>query len=365
MNSRGVDDPLFRAVDADDFVARGDAANDFRHVREAGLIRIRMKLPANIKLVDPSSCQTAGAPAPCETAETYAVSSATFTDVWRGVPSVTNLALTGADPNASSWPRGPNVNGGYQLDGRVDTLENQAKAAFRDHAQVTTMPADAQVEDLVAYEQGLKGPDEPPLDALQTEGKAIFKRACTQCHGGPGLSTSLHDATQDIVRYFDDLADCPRSVDTVSPPRWTFDACAPGLERDRQTYEISFADGFKRRRTTTDPGRALLTGYVVSSVPGPGGTCAHAPCGQEFQDDCRSWTSRRCTASARRRRTFTTTARRRWRTSPSTTRRFSSASRRCFRLRSFRRRSRPTGSTPTARTSPSERAALVAYLKTL
>ena len=138
MSTTGIDDPLFRPIDADDFDTNGANASDYSNLRQNGLVRVRLPLPANIKLVDPASCSTGGVAAPCDTAATYAVSNATTTDVWRLVPSVFNVKLTGYDPQTRVWPRGPDPQGGYQLDGRVDTLQSQALGAFQNHAQVTT-----------------------------------------------------------------------------------------------------------------------------------------------------------------------------------------------------------------------------------
>ena len=134
MSSSGHDDPLFRPIDADDYVSRGESANDYSNLRQNGLIRVRLPLPTNIRLVDPLSCLTAGVPAPCDTATTYGVSAATFADVWRAVPSILNVSLSGSDPKGPIWPRGPNRQGGYQLDGRVATLQEQADGALVNHA---------------------------------------------------------------------------------------------------------------------------------------------------------------------------------------------------------------------------------------
>ncbi len=154
----GVDDPLFRPLDADDFDTNGAAASDYSNLRQNGLIRVRLALPANIKLVDPASCLTDGVAAPCDTATTYAVSTATFTDVWRTVPSVFNVKLTGHDSQTAAWPRGPNPQGGYQLDGREDTLQDQALGALQNHAQVTTNPDQGTLDDIAAYETTLLSP---------------------------------------------------------------------------------------------------------------------------------------------------------------------------------------------------------------
>ena len=77
-----ADDPLFRPIDADDFRINGENASDFSNLRQNGLVRITFPLPANIKLIDPA---------------TNVPSSETFVDVWRMVPSVNDVALTGAD----------------------------------------------------------------------------------------------------------------------------------------------------------------------------------------------------------------------------------------------------------------------------
>jgi len=284
MSTSGVDDPLFRPIDADDFVANGQSASDYSNLRQNGLIRVRMPLPPNIKVVDPSSCMTEGAPAPCDTATAYAVSTATFTDVWRSVPTVLNVSVSGSDSQPSVWQRGPNPQGGYQLDGRFDTLQNQALGAFRGHAQVMVDPSAAILDDIAAYESGLFASPEPLLSDLETKGKAVFDRACGTCHSGPGMSSPTTGAQQ-FIRFHDVFTACPHPVDDVSPPRWNFAPCGPELARNEQTYEISFADGFKMRRTTSDPGRALLTGFVFSDTPAADGSCGHAPCGPAHLDD--------------------------------------------------------------------------------
>jgi cytochrome c peroxidase len=64
----------------------------------------------------------------------------------------------------------------------------------------------------------------------------------------------------------------------MTPARFVFAACPPQLARNARTYEITLSlptssptgvlpVGTKIRRTSSDPGRALLTGFVG----GPGG----------------------------------------------------------------------------------------------
>jgi cytochrome c peroxidase len=99
---------------------------------------------------------------------------------------------------------------------------------------------------------------DPPLNALEQQGKVVFARSCAQCHGGPGQST----AQAPVVRMHDISSQCPRPVDTVAPARFNFAPCPPRLARNARTYEITMANGTKVRRTSSDPGRALLTGFV-------------------------------------------------------------------------------------------------------
>ena len=131
-----ADDPLFRAIDADDFRTHGPNASDFTSLRKNGLIRIVLPLPANVRLIDPSTSQP---------------SAETTVDVWRAVPSVDNVALTGPDGHVFVT-RGPNAGGGYQLDARIATLQDQALAAFLNHAQVQRTPTQRTLDDLAAFE---------------------------------------------------------------------------------------------------------------------------------------------------------------------------------------------------------------------
>lgn len=297
------DDPLFRAVDADDFVTAGNDANSFTNLVENGLIRIRFDLPPNVKLVDPASCKAADGttPAPCQTAAFYSVSSETFTDVWRSVPSINGVGMTGPDGQLPEWPRGVNRRGGYQLDARVDTLQNQALGAFHAHAQFVNEPRQKTLDAIAVFEQSLPLPAGAAITpgSLEEQGQAVFNRACATCHGGPagnltGVGMPVGVGTPHN-RFHDVSTICPRPVDAANPPRWNFAAAFAGANRPdpcatvgrtARTYEVTFADGFKFRRTTTDPGRFLKTGFIFSAgPPAPGGVCAHPPCGPGPGDD--------------------------------------------------------------------------------
>jgi cytochrome c peroxidase len=274
-----ADDPLFRPIDADDFRINGDQATDFSNLRQNGLVRITFPLPPNLRLIDPA---------------TNAPSAETFVDVWRSVPTVNDVALTGPDAGIA-WPRGPNTTGGYQLDARRATLQEQALGALTDHAQARIEPPQQLLDDLASFQRvlftnrrvsaladalregtmPLPDPDRP-LNPLEEQGKVVFERACGQCHGGPGQSTP--QATPQappgpVVRFHPIASQCPRPVDAVTPARWNFKPCAPQLARNARTYEIVLSVptvtpggilpvGAKMRRTSSDPGRALMTGFV-------------------------------------------------------------------------------------------------------
>ena len=172
-------------------------------------------------------------------------------------------------------PNGPNRQGGYQHDARFATLQEQARSAFLAHAEMMAEPPTLLLDDLAAFQQALFSsrrvrrlaeailsgstfPDpDPRLDELEQQGKAVFNRACAQCHGGtPHPSTSTPDAAlvRPPVRYHSIAAACPRpATDGFSP-------CPPRLARNARTYQITLANGTTQTVTTSDPGRLLLTG---------------------------------------------------------------------------------------------------------
>jgi hypothetical protein len=255
-----ADDPLFRPVDADDFRTNGEAASDFSNLRQNGLVRITFTLPPNLRLIDPA---------------TNAPSAETFVDVWRSVPTVNDVALTGPDAG-NPWPRTPGAAGGYQLDARLETLQDQALGALNNHAQIQTAPSQL-LHDLSSFQRVLFSSDrvrglaaavregvtplpdpDPRLNELEARGKNVFERACAQCHGGAGQSTPQLP----VVRYHDISTQCPRPVDTAVPARFALEPCASQLGRNARTYQITLPNGTTTRRVSSDPGRALLTGFV-------------------------------------------------------------------------------------------------------
>jgi cytochrome c peroxidase len=258
-----ADDPLFRPIDADDFRVNGEQASDYTNLRENALVRITFPLPSNIRVIDPV---------------TNLPSAESFVDVWRSVPTINDVALTGPD-TTNPWFRDPNAFGGYQLDGRAATLQAQALGALVDHAQVQSTPPQQLLDDLAAFQllqftnpriraladavrAGVSELPDPdlPLDDLEQQGKAVFERACAQCHGGAGES----NPSLPVLRFHDIATQCPRPVDPQG--RFAFAACSPSLMRNARTYEITVG-ATKIRRTSSDPGRALLTGFVGGPAP--------------------------------------------------------------------------------------------------
>ena len=153
--------------------------------------------------------------------------------------------------------------------------------ALINHAQVQFAPPQRLLDDLTAFQnvlfssRGVRAlsdalrtgattlPDaDPPLNALERQGKVVSTRACGQCHGGPGQSTSVAPA----IRFHDINTQCPRPVDTAPTAQFVFKPCGASLARNVRTYQITLTAGPKvgttERRTSSDPGCALLSGYV-------------------------------------------------------------------------------------------------------
>lgn len=276
VHNKNADDPLFRPVDADDFRTNGENANDFSNLVENGLVRVTMTLPANVKLLDPVTNE----PLPQN-----------FTDLWRAVQPIADVAITGPDgvlpihppgaprpPIMGQDPNGPNRQGGYQSDARFATLQEQARSALISHAEVTVEPPQGLLDDLAAFQETLfSSPQvevlalailagatqfpnaDPELNSLELQGKSVFTRACAQCHGSashPSTSTSDATISRPIVRYHNIVTAFPRPASDFAP--------GPArLQRNAQKYQITLANGATTNITTSDPGRLLLTGQIA------------------------------------------------------------------------------------------------------
>lgn len=229
-----ADDPLFRAVDANDGV------DDFTNLRNHALVRVFIPLPTDAdgrKLVWPQDDP-----------------EATVVSVWRSTPTILNTAFTGP----------------YQLDARFITLQQQALGALINHAEITTAPGTRFLNDVVAFEKTqfsspsvkllsdalasgqTPPPTDPPLNELEQRGKASFARHCINCHGGPTQTVPIAALPPGIrniriskpVQPF--AADLPFAPSPLQPRNWVF--------RVGETLTV---------RPSTDPGQALLTGSIA------------------------------------------------------------------------------------------------------
>ena len=292
----GADDPLFRPIDADDFRVNGDSASDYTTLTQDGLVRITLPLPSNIRLVSPI-----GNPA------TAPLTDETSADIWRSVPSILDVAITGPDGMLPEWPvASPNRRGGYQLDARKDTLQEQARGAFVDHAQVAVLPSQRALDDLAAFQGSMFSSHRverlaramaagtsplPDLDRgftrLERQGRAVFERSCAHCHGNPEHPSTTTPVAESIpgvpwVRYHDVRTACPRPL--PPPPGFPDEPwlpCSPNVTNKIRTYEITLANGSRVRRSSSDPGRLLLIGdnadFEKLDVPNLHGISRTAP----------------------------------------------------------------------------------------
>jgi hypothetical protein len=98
-HNKNADDPLFRAVDADDFRTNGDDASDYSNLVENGLVRVTLPLPPNVRLLDPATC-----PVPSSTCQP--TNEATV-DVFRAVIPVSTSRLPVPMASTPYGPRTP------------------------------------------------------------------------------------------------------------------------------------------------------------------------------------------------------------------------------------------------------------------
>jgi cytochrome c peroxidase len=171
-------DPLFNPIDADDPTA---ATPTYEHVK-LGLIRITLKLPDNMDLINADGSQVVTPP------------DRTFS-VWRGVPTVENTFYTAP----------------YQYDGRFPTLQIQAQGAITAHSQGSQEPQ-APLDLIAGFEDTVYSSDRARSVALQvalaiptdklknpedsdtSNGNVVYVKACKGCHGGAKDNTIVNRA---------------------------------------------------------------------------------------------------------------------------------------------------------------------------
>jgi cytochrome c peroxidase len=224
VQQRFVDDPshpLFRAIDSDD-----EDGETYTTMLTHAVFRVRVPLHPDVTVLDEPLRRTL--------------------KLWRGVPSIANVALTAP----------------YGQDGRSPTLQSQARGAIRDHMEpqrrqflkevdalrtflielynpltLASLDADA---DPVPKPAGFSLPLESPA-ALR--GKEAFDAHCRRCHGGE-------------VGHVPDDPTRPQFADV-----FVSDFNVPGFPVLRLGFKQP--DGSIVEAYTPDPGRAAITGDLA------------------------------------------------------------------------------------------------------
>lgn len=210
--------PLFRAIDSDD-----GNGQDYTTMLQHAVFRVNVTLHDNVSVVGEPRTRTI--------------------QVRRGVPSIANVALTAP----------------YLQDGRLATLEAQAKGAVRDHMEPKRRQFSREVEAIKSFELEMFSPlsiralmDDPdplPLPtgfALTTEspaavhGREIFDLKCRRCHGGE----LGHTPEEPTLTQFQDV--------------FVSDVNVPGFPYLHLAFKQP--DGSSVEVFTPDPGRAAITG---------------------------------------------------------------------------------------------------------
>jgi cytochrome c peroxidase len=180
-------DPLFNRIDADDPFA---PELTFEHLKK-GLVRVVLDLPDNMDLID---------------LEGNVVTNAARTiEVWRGVPTVENTAITAP----------------YQYDGRALNLQDQAQGAISTHSEgplVASEDLDAIAEfqqrqfssnrarsvarklDRGVPVEEIERPElTMELTPSQARGLELYNLACEACHGGATTLQVVNRAVHDFA----------------------------------------------------------------------------------------------------------------------------------------------------------------------
>jgi cytochrome c peroxidase len=240
----GADDALFRAIDAD------DGATDFTMLRQRALVKVRVPLPARVRLIEPAPARVA-----------------TF---WRAVPALSGLEHTAP----------------YQQDRSVLTLEDQIRAALRAHMQATDPAPEEFVASVAHFERGLFAnsaarrvaaalkagaavPDvDPPLSALELHGKERFEFFCGRCHGG---AAQVENRESRIFPPHDGSTN-PHSINVgVSnplPAGLTSDIHGPAFDLPTQRFSIDLPTGQAIELASSDPGTVLTDIEALETVAG-------------------------------------------------------------------------------------------------
>jgi cytochrome c peroxidase len=238
-------DPLFRAVDAD------DGQQDFTLLRTRALFKVRVPLPARVRLTDDPA--------------------ATRVTVSRAATPLNLLKHTAP----------------YLQDRSAATLEAQALAAVTQHMEPTSPPSRDFLESVAAFERHIFSsskvrrlsaaidagdplPDlDPPLTALERRGKEKFDDFCGRCHGGPAQVRNLEHR---IFPPFDGSTN-PVSLNVIvsNPPPAGFPASpiqGPGFDLPPRRYTVDLPNGGSVVLVSSDPGTVLTDVHALEMVGG-------------------------------------------------------------------------------------------------
>jgi hypothetical protein len=243
-HNRCADDPLFRSIDADD----GDS--DFRLLRQRALFKVRVPLPARVRLTDHP-----------------------------GATEVTvSRAATPLDMLAHTAP--------YQQDRGAATLEQQALGAVNMHMQPTEQPTPDFLASVAAFQRqifssrqaaavaraidsGRPLPQDPPLTPFEHRGKQRFDDLCGGCHGGPA---QVQNRENRIFPPFDGTTN-PVSLNVVisnpAPPGFPASPLrGPDRDLPTQRFTVDLPDGTTTIIESSDPGTVLTDPASLEKVAG-------------------------------------------------------------------------------------------------
>lgn len=219
-------DPLFRSLDSDDGVG-----NSYTRLLEEATILVTLPLPEGWALADEPG--------------------ATSVTLERGIPTTLNV---------------PSLDDIFMIDGRNDTLEEQALGAINSHYEPGRQPTEAELEAIADHQQTNRffsnnklkhwanGGPAPQLPAGHTaseiRGRLWFVPSaagiCSHCHSGPMLNE-----TNEFIAA------------PVPPGTRFFTAFVSELNKGGnqvRTFEVTAQDGTVTTIASPDPGRALITG---------------------------------------------------------------------------------------------------------
>jgi cytochrome c peroxidase len=219
IHDRDPRDPLFRPIDSDDGSGR-----DYTSLLQHALVRVVVPLADNVSLVSDPAKRTIV--------------------VRRAVPSIVNVALTAP----------------YQQDGRALTLQEQARAAVRNHLEPVRDPNPRELAALARFESEVFEPQRlkeardvpsavspprgfsmPVSSPAALQGRDVFRRSCERCHGGETASIAGSQG-----RPFSDVS--------VSE--------ANRLQLPLLRLAFRGSDGSVTIVESPDPGRAAITGAL-------------------------------------------------------------------------------------------------------